>query len=115
MKRQAAYNGEVGANGRAYVKGQFIAEQAEYLGAATKTKKGSGKQEIEPYVWEVPESPEMKSIYRFIQGVFGDLASGQINEKAIAFHGEDPKKIQSLIARYQQGDRWYFPNQETYI
>jgi hypothetical protein len=66
MKRQAAYHGEIGANGKAYTKGQFIAEQPEYLGTATKARKGLGKQEIEPYVWEIPESPEMKSIYRFI-------------------------------------------------
>jgi hypothetical protein len=29
MKRQAQYHGEVGFNGRAYQKGQFISEQAE--------------------------------------------------------------------------------------
>lgn len=115
MKRQAAYHGEIGANGKPYQKGQFIAEQTMYLGTATKVAKGSGKQEIEPFVWEVPEDPEMKSIYRFVQGIYGDVVSGEINETAIAFHNENLKKIESLISRYQNGERWYFPNHEVYV
>ena len=115
MKRQATFHGEVGANGKAYNKGQFIAEQAEYFGSATKAKKGSGKQEIEAYVWEVPEDSEMKSIYRFIQGIYGCLKSGEINEQSIAFHGENVLKVQSLIARFQNGERWFYPNHEVYL
>ncbi len=116
MKRQAAYHGEIGANGKAYKKGQFIAEQREYCGRGTKfNKKAIKKQEIEPYVWEVPEDPEMKSIFRFIQGVYGCVFKGTINDTAIAFANEDVKKIQSLIARYQAGERWFYPNHEVYL
>ena len=117
MKKQARFNGEIGANGKSYQKGQFIAEQEVSATSASNHQKGkrSGKQEISPYVWEVPEDPEMKSIYSFIQGVYGDLSSGIINEQAISFYDEDVKKIESLMKRYQAGERWYFPSQEMYI
>jgi hypothetical protein len=109
-KRQAAYNGEVGANGRAYNKGQFIAEQPGYVGSATKKAKPAkvSKQQIERYLWEVPADAEMKSIYNYIQGVFGSVETGEINEESVAFYGVSHLKVQDLIARYQAGERWFF-------
>lgn len=115
MKRQAAYHGEIGANGKAYQKGQFIAEQEDYTMRASKRKKGSGKQEIEPYKWEVPADPEMKSIFAYVGGVYACLRTGEISYNVIEYYNEDPKKIESLVARYQAGERWFYPNQEIYI
>jgi hypothetical protein len=64
MKRQAAYHGEIGANGKPYQKGQFIAEQKEYQRTNKLKSKGLKKVEVAPYVWEVPPNETSKSIYK---------------------------------------------------
>jgi len=113
MKRQAQYHGEIGANGKAYTKGQFIAEQEFYQGSAKKVKH-TGKVEIAPCVWEVPEDEYQKSIYGFIRTV-ANIHTGQINYQILEYEGKDIKQVQSLVGRYLQGERWFFPNQEVYI
>lgn len=112
MKRQAAYNGEIGANGKAYVKGQFIAEQAECHTTATKGK-SSGKQEIAPYVWEVPEDSTQRSIYSFISA-FVNFHTGARLYEAAAFSNIPAEQLDSLADRYEAGERWFYPDHEIY-
>ena len=116
MKRQAKYHGEIGANGKAYVKGQFIAEQAENNTARSNSKKSTGKQQIEPYVWEVAPDQDMKPIFSFICNYYNFYTDKVVlNEQAIAFYNEDVNKINSLVKRYRNGERWYYPNHELYL
>jgi hypothetical protein len=119
MKRQAKFNGEIGANGKAYQKGQFIAEQeVNNTAAATRFAKSKNKKvPITPCEWvlasEIPEGA--RTIYSEV-AVFSNLRDiGTLNEHAIAFHNEDFKKIESLTLRYIDGERYFYPDHEVYI
>jgi hypothetical protein len=113
MKRQAKYHGEIGANGKAYQKGQFIAEQPFYIGRAKNVAK-SKKQEIAPYVWEIPEDSEMKSIFKFIQQIY-NFNYKSIKWEIVKHLNLNEKQVNSLVIRYENGERWFFPNQEIYL
>jgi hypothetical protein len=52
-QRRAAPGGEFGANGEWYEGGKFIAT-TDHAKGSKKWKKPTGKQEVEPYVWENP-------------------------------------------------------------
>lgn len=115
MPIQAKKGGEIGANGEFYKGGAFIATTDRPKGQPTKKYKSTGKQLIDYYTWGIPEDSEMKSIFGYVQGVFAHCHTGEINYTAIEFYGVNPKQIESLVARFQAGERWFYPNQEIYI
>ena len=112
---RAKKGGEIGANGEFYKGGAFIATTDRPKGQPKKKYKASGKQIIDYGTWEVPVDESMKSIFSFVQGVYGNCHTGEINEQAVSFAGEDIKKIESLIARFRNGERWFYPDNEIYI
>ena len=112
MQKRAVKGGEVGANGEWYEGGKFIATTERAKTEGTKPK-GSGKQEIAPYVWEI--APEgMKSLYRMIgMGIYGawDRAEGKVvinpcAETLMTQNGITRETVQNLIDRYNAGQRW---------
>ncbi len=108
---RAKKGGEFGANGEWYEGGKFINTTPENAKRYGSTTKGSGKQEIAPYVWEV--APEgMRSIYKQIAGICAkfDRASMQFiyaaNPQILNYIGRTQAECEDLIARYNAGERW---------
>ena len=65
---RAKAGGEFGANGEWYEGGKFINTVAENGKGKKETKRFTGKQEIEPYKWEV-SADGLRSIYRRLAGI----------------------------------------------
>lgn len=109
---RAPKGGAYGANGEWYEGGKFINTVPHNAKKEGSKPKGSGKQEIAPYQWEVP--PEGKrSIYRQFAGVFGKVVDGVAylrtdNQlpQTLAYFGVTLEEAQDLIARWNDGERW---------
>jgi len=105
-QKRAKIGGEVGTNGEFYEGGKFLPSTQKPKG---KPRRGSGKQEIEPYKWEVPPAG-MRSIYRSLAGIYGRVENGvmveRINPATLAYYGDDRDEVISRIARYNAGERW---------
>ena len=110
MQARAKIGGEVGTNGEFYEGGKFLpsTERPKRTGRS----KGTGKREIEPYVWVVAPSENHRSIFRAIAGVFGrydDLTKTLVfaaSDQTLAFYAANVAKIHDLIARFNAGERW---------
>ena len=99
-------------NGEFYQGGTFLPNTK--LGKMSKPSRrtGTGKQEIEPYKWEI--APEgMKSVYKQFNGVFGSVVNGvavlrtdDCLQDTINYYGTTLNDAQKLITMYNNGVRW---------
>ena len=107
--KRAANGGEVGANGEFYEGGKFINTVPENRKREGSKPKGSGKQEIAPYVWEVAPKG-MRSVYRQFAGVFGkvygDKAIFNCSEQTLNYFRTTREEAQNIIDRWNAGERW---------
>lgn len=107
--KRAKAGGERGANGEWYEGGKFINTVPENRKREGSAKRGNGKQEIAPFVWQV--SPEGKrSLYRQFAGVFGRVVDGvavlMCSEQTLAYFRTSHAEAQNLIDRWNAGERW---------
>lgn len=119
---RAKPGGEIGANGEWYEGGKFIAT-TDHAKSAGKGRKATGRQEIEPYKWDVPPEPGMRSIWQAMSpGVFtGKLPDGRMGLNPhtsehtwLYYNDNDPALVEQAKARYQAladrfnaGERWF--------
>lgn len=108
---RAKKGGEFGANGEWYEGGKFINTVPENAKRHGSGRKGTGKQEVAPYVWEV--APEgMRSIYKQIAGICAkfDLSAKRFvysaNPQILEYIGRTQAECEDMIARYNAGERW---------
>ena len=109
--KRAQQGGELGANGEFYRGGQFLNTIEENPKREGSRPKGTRKREIAPYVWEVQPTPESRSIYTMIAGIYGRTnRDGQmeldINPVTLAFYHDDEATIRDMATRYNSGQRW---------
>lgn len=105
--KRAKSGGETGMNGEFYAGGTFLPNTTLTKMARSKPT-GSGKVEIEPFVWVASEG--RKSLYRKLvplcrvdrDGVARIIAS----EDSIRYYGETYDALQMICDRYNQGERW---------
>jgi hypothetical protein len=113
--KRAPKGGALGANGEWYEGGKFINTVPENRKREGSAKRGTGKQEIAPYVWEV--APEGKSsIYRRFAGLFGkvingvgvmtDGGNGDRLPAILKYCGRTREEAQAIIDRWNAGERW---------
>ena len=106
---RAKKGGQVGVNGEFYEGGTFLPSTERPKG---KSVKKTGKQEIEPYKWEV--APEGKtSIYRQFAGTYGLVRNGVAELRkddrlhvTLSYYGVTLSKAQELVDGYNAGNRW---------
>lgn len=109
---RAKKGGEFGANGEWYEGGKFINTVPENAKRHGSVRKGSGKQEIAPYIWEVAPAENLRSIYKQIAGILGKLdREGKVftyaaNPAVLNYCGKTEQEARDLIARYNAGERW---------
>ena len=113
-KTRAQAGGEIGINGERYDGGQFLPSSPHTIKGEMKksnARKGSGKQEIAPYKWEV--APDgMVSIFRMIGGVVASYNRGtekmeySNNAQAEKYYGYTKTEVLELIERYNSGEMW---------
>ena len=107
--KRAKKGGEIGANGEFYEGGKFIATTDRPKTEGSKPK-GTGKEEIAPYKWEVP--PEgMRSIFARWKGLWGwDRATGKATRHPTAnpeYWGADVlEEAAQWAERWNNGERW---------
>jgi len=116
ITNRAPKGGAVGANGEFYEGGKFIntvAANAKKLGSKPS---GSGRQEIEPYRWEV--APDGKrSLFRAIAGVYGRviqegktlraiLRQDDAFETTCRYYGVTAERAAELVDMFNRGERW---------
>lgn len=108
--KRAKVGGEFGANGEWYEGGKFIntvPENSKRFGSA---KRGQGKQEIAPYVWEIAPEPNMRSLYRQFAGVFGIVIDGvavvRCHQQTLNYFGRTIEEVSDMIQRWNAGQRW---------
>lgn len=108
---RAKAGGQFGANGEWYEGGKFLNTVPENAKGSSQGRKGSGKQEIEPYVWVV--APEgMMSLYRSMAGVeWFDRHTMQFrfNEDLRCEYAtsEAVRMRKERIAAFNSGQRWF--------
>ncbi len=107
-QKRAKKGGEIGPNNEWYPGGAYIATTE--LKKMAKGKRGSGKQQIAPYTWEVPE-PGKVPIWRVfggIEGVLGDKPFSGVSDKSLKYLGLEGKKeeLEKLIERFKAGERY---------
>lgn len=108
-QKRAAKGGEIGMNGEFYAGGEFLPNTDLASQHKAKATRGSGKQEIAPYTWEV--APDgMVSIYRNLIGVFARMQNGVMvmncSDKTLAYYKRNRFEIAVLIAKWNKGERW---------
>lgn len=122
-QKRAAAGGEHGPNGEFYEGGKFIAT-TDHPKGDKKSKKGTGRKEIEPYKWDHPPEPGMHSIFGASR-TFNAIENGKmIVNPSISDHtwnyyyGQEPDgveaakaRFQKLADRYNAGDRWLHPEE----
>lgn len=110
--KRAKAGGEYGANGEWYEGGKFINTVPENAKRYGSTPKGSGKQEIEPYRWEIPPDANSVSLFRKIAGIIGryDRRTARFvyagTPRILAWVGMTEQQAKDLIERYNAGERW---------
>jgi hypothetical protein len=110
--KRAQKGGEFGANGEWYEGGKFINTIPENRKREGSTKRGTGKQEVAPYVWEV--GPEGKrSLYRQFAGVYGKVIDGVAVMRTddqlaqtLNYFGTTYEQAAEIISRWNAGERW---------
>jgi len=107
---RAKVGGETGMNGQHYDGGQFLPNTT--MGKKTKSKrsKGSGKQEIAPYVWEVAPEGKRSIFAKYntmwtwdVKGVSFKLFSGlnpDYYSNAVLLEAQEAAKL------WNSGQRW---------
>jgi hypothetical protein len=112
MKTQARakVGGEFGANGEWYEGGKFINTIPANRKKEGSAPKGSGKEEIAPYVWEV--APEGKrSLYRKFAHAFAKVGTDGkafifCSDHSLAYYCTTREEVQKLVDRWNAGERW---------
>ncbi len=106
---RAKAGGEIGMNGERYEGGQFLPSTTLPKMTVQQKRKGSGKQEIAPYVWEVAPAENQRSLYKMIE-TLTTLNNGRLeaidNPKAYNYFGETKEAIQKLANKWNAGERW---------
>jgi len=110
--KRAKKGGEFGANGEWYEGGKFINTIPENKKREGSKPRGTGKQEVAPYVWEI--APEGKrSLYRKFAGVFGKVIDGVAvlrtddqMEQTCRYYGVSLEVATEMISRWNAGERW---------
>ena len=111
MNTRAKSGGQTGINGEWYNGGEFLPSSENTVKGEMKKvqlKKGSGKREIAPFVWEV--APEgMRSIYQKYHQVW-KMEGGKMEVfKGInrEYFGEAfLQEAQKMAERWNNGERW---------
>lgn len=108
-QKRATRGGEYGANGEWYDGGKFINTVPENHKVRGSANRGTGKQEIAPYVWAVAPNGE-RSLYRQFAGVFGKVVNGvavvMCGEQTLAYYGKTREEAQAMIDSWNAGNRW---------
>ena len=101
MRPQAPKGGCIGVNGEFYEGGKFLpsTEKPKRHGS----RKLTGKQEIEPYVWSLPPAG-YDSIYEALRGMVD--VNFNLNNVAIDYYQEDASAVKSYADLYKSGWRW---------
>ena len=106
---RAPKGGIIGKNGEFYEGGKFLPNTERAKQSPAKRKKGSGKEEIAPYVWEVAPAEGMRPIFKEINAGFINLDSGELNAAACEYYGRDPERVKAFWKRWKDGERWFTP------
>ena len=106
---RAQKGGQTGVNGEWYEGGKFLPSTKR---GKKKPTRGTGKQEIAPYQYEV--APDgYGSIYKRISAYIN--RDGSLNEQAIGFFGEEYTQIAYLNLLYTKGFKWFRVNESGEI
>ena len=116
-KARARVGGETGMNGEFYEGGQFLPSSPMTEKGAfkqSKRRKGTGKQEIESYVWEIPPTDTSRPV-KLAMTFCMPLGNNQYERYEPAIKGSLKKEmfmgwhIDELIEMYNSGQRWFEP------
>lgn len=106
---RAKVGGEVGMNGEWYKGGQFLPSTMLPKGTQKKNKKGSGKQEVAPYDWQVAPADNLHSIYKSVD-VLVNIDNGEMiitaSQQTLNYYEVDVDNLQSLVDLWNDGERW---------
>ena len=113
MKTIAQAGGEIGINGEYYKGGQFLPSSPSTIKGEMKKTNGRGtrKEEIAPYTWEVAPADNIRSIYTWIAGT---VASWKVyneeleltNLAALDYVGLTEEAANELVEKWNAGYRW---------
>jgi len=112
---RARKGGEIGTNGEFYEGGKFLPSTEMPKRTGSERKASTGKQEIANYTWEVPPTPEHKSIFTRIAGkvagwkVWNQELHFAGTDNSLAYAGLTREQADDLIYRWNHGERWYIP------
>lgn len=106
---QARRGGQVGVNGEFYAGGQFLPSTEAPKGPAKGARK-PGKQEVAPYVWELPPTPGARAIWGQINAWVTRDGNGYVAFEP-AFRNarltpEQDARLRALIGLYAIGAHW---------
>ena len=111
-QKRAAVGGEFGANGEWYEGGEFINTVADNAKRNAKKRNTTRKQEIAPYVWEVPAEGK-SSLYRQFAGIFGNVRNGvavlRTDDRlstTVEYYGRTLAEATKMIEDWNAGVRW---------
>jgi hypothetical protein len=89
-----------------------------------KRRGGSGKMEVEPYVWEVPPTPEHRSIFRQIAGTHARWVKRNVPKEELRLEPNPdvnrdylPDDVggystKELADMWNAGERWFVPKEK---
>jgi hypothetical protein len=89
-----------------------------------KRRVGSGKREVEPYVWEVPPTPEHRSIFRQIAGTHARWVKRNVPKEELRLEPNPdvnrdylPDDVggystKELADMWNAGERWFVPKEK---
>lgn len=114
MAGRAGKGGEYGKNGQYYAGGQYLPNTELPKMPRSTRKRGSGKQEIAPYTWEVPPTDGYRSIYKRTAGILarpdweGDFHQlvFSASEQTLGYFQVSEREARELVAQYNAGSRW---------
>jgi len=115
----------VGINGRTYLGGQFLPESTEAAAEKEQTRLNkvakeyiNRKQEVAPYVWELPPTETSIPITRQLTGrVVWDFDNRKYDWEATSQAIRDsslPSNAEELVRRFNSGERWMEMTQEQF-
>ena len=112
-QKRAAVGGEFGANGEWYEGGKFINTVADNAKRNAKKRNATRKQEIAPYVWEVPPQEGQRSLYDRFAGVYGNVWNGiavlrndDRLQTTLECYGKTLEQAKKMIDDWNAGVRW---------
>ena len=109
---RARKGGEIGVNGLFYPGGSFIPSTKNGKQPKGKKRQGTGKQEIEPWVWAIPPMGYVSIFKRLNCMTDQDIKTPNLT--ACAYYKVDPEMIQNYINQYNLGKRWIVENSAPY-